>query len=94
MPPQERLDVLEGLSAYGSGDYAFPKRVIAAIKPLTAETMQIVMHALDLPPRPWRQLSDGYRLLVSEPAWAVLVELNPSLQTAIDLWCYSGAKAA
>jgi hypothetical protein len=86
MPPQERLDVLEALDSYASGDYAFSKRVMAVIKPLTAETVKMMSHALDLPPKHRRE-SDGYRVLTTEPAWSHLIEVNPSLENAIDLWC-------
>jgi hypothetical protein len=95
LSPQERLETLEGLNAYVTGDLKlFSKSVVEAIRPCTAATAKMISTALDLPPKPWRARSEGYEILTRGEVFDRLVELNPSLSRAIDLWCGAGRKEA
>jgi hypothetical protein len=96
MSPEEQLETLEAINGYATRtEFPIPSAVAKAIKPCTRATARMMCQALDLPPRhPWQRLSQGYTILTTEPAWSSLLELNPSLQQAIDVWCGPVVKKA
>lgn len=88
MPNEDRLAMLEDLANMSSNPVQnhVTAEAIAVIEPCSHEVAQMIGEAMDLPPRhPWEKFSGGYFVLTEKPVWLKLIELNPSLRTAMNL---------
>ena len=93
MPPAERSETLEQLA--GLPFAGVTAAAIAAIEPCSHDVARMIGDAFDLPPvKPPYKLSAGWRVLETEPVWSKLVDLNPSLQLAMNLCGHSRLAAA